>query len=140
MFLCHHRLKSPNAIRSIHQLQSFLKRDDDRYVGLGRDIAWDILGICHQQSGNLVQALSAYEESLKQTNKSSITIAVEKRIKQTVDDMLLRHTLIWGSGSRPALVMLKYDIQSIFTFKKAFAPSLANTIFHSPTPPLGNKL
>uniref|UniRef100_A0A8W8MST4 Uncharacterized protein n=1 Tax=Magallana gigas TaxID=29159 RepID=A0A8W8MST4_MAGGI len=62
---CHHRLKSPNADCSIQTLHSFLKRDDYRYVGSARDIAGDILGICHQLSGNLKHALSAYEVPMK---------------------------------------------------------------------------
>lgn len=89
MFLCHHRLKSPNADHYIQTLHSFLKRDDDRYVGerRGRAIAWDILGICYHLSGNLEQALSAYEESLKQTNKNNITVAVWKRIDRIAYDV-----------------------------------------------------
>lgn len=86
-FLCHYKLESPNADRSIQRLHSFLKRDDDRYVGLARDIAWDILGICHQLSGNLRQALSAFDESLRQTNISTINAAVLKRIAQTVKEL-----------------------------------------------------
>lgn len=68
-------------------------------------IAWDILGICHQLSGDLGQALTAYEESLKNSHDDDLTKAVEKRIKQTVDDMPLKHALIWSSGSRSSLVM-----------------------------------
>lgn len=107
IFLCHHRLKSSRADCSIQTLHSFLKRDSDRYVGPAMGIAWDILGICHQLSGNLGQALSAYEESLKNSHNDDLTKAVEKRIKQTVDDMLLKHALIWSSGSRSSLVMIK---------------------------------
>lgn len=89
IFLCHHRLKSPKADRSIQALHSFLKRDNDRYVGRGRDIAWDILGICHHMSGNLALAFSAYEESLNETSISNLNVAVKKRIAR-IADVLIR--------------------------------------------------
>lgn len=82
IFLCHHRLKSSRTYRSIQTIHYFLKRDSDRYVGPAMDIAWDILGICHQLSGNLGQALSAYEESLKNSHNDNFTKAVKERIKQ----------------------------------------------------------
>lgn len=87
MFLCHPRLKSPNADRYIQTLHSFLEKDDDRYVGNERGIPWHILGICHHLSGNLAQAFSAYEESLNDTNISNINVAVGERIARIADDL-----------------------------------------------------
>lgn len=80
-FLCHHHLASPLAAQSLGELHTLVHADNGRYiVYYTRDIAWDILGICHHLSGNLDQALLAYYSSLQQTTFHFITEAVKRRI------------------------------------------------------------
>lgn len=80
-FLCYHRLKSPLAEQSLQKLHSLVNTGDGRYIlSCTKDIAWDILGICHHLSGNIPQALIAYCTSLKQTNFNYIDAAVKKRL------------------------------------------------------------
>lgn len=66
-FLCHHRLGSPLAARSLWKLHNLVHSNKSRYINKNsKDIAWDILGICHHLSGNIGQALLAYYTSLQQ--------------------------------------------------------------------------
>ena len=83
IFLCHHRLQSPLADNSLLELHSLVHSDDDRYiVSYTRDIAWNILGICHHLAGNLDKAFLAYYTSLKQMSTNSITRATMVRIQR----------------------------------------------------------
>lgn len=81
VFLCHYRLKSPCADQSLQRLNSLVCRDSGRYiVRYTRDIAWDIVGICHHLLGNLEQAIFAYRLSLEEINFNCINDAVKKRL------------------------------------------------------------
>ena len=81
IFLCHHRLQSPLADHSLLEFHSLVHSDNGRYiVSYTRDIAWDILGICHHLAGNLDEAFLAYHTSLQQTPINSITEATKFRM------------------------------------------------------------
>lgn len=81
VFLCHHRLKNPLAEQSLQRLHSLVHTDDGRYIlSCTKDIAWDILGICHYLSGNIPEALIAFLTSLQQTNFNYIDAAVKSRL------------------------------------------------------------
>lgn len=80
-FLCHHHLASPLAAQSLWELHTLVHANNDRYiVSYTRDIAWDILGICHHLFGNLDQALLAYYTSQQQRTFHFITEAIKRRI------------------------------------------------------------
>lgn len=80
-FLCHHRLGSPLAARSLWELHNLVHSNNSRYIiKYSKDIAWDILGICHHLSGNIDQSLLAYYTSLLQPNFHFITEAVKTKI------------------------------------------------------------
>ena len=80
IFLCHHRLRSALADHSLLELHSLVHSNNSRYIDrYTRDIAWDILGICHHMAGNLDKAIQAYDTSLQQTPINSITEATEIR-------------------------------------------------------------
>lgn len=81
VFLCHYRVKSQLAARSLQELHTLVSNDCGQYiVSHTRDTAWEILGICHQLAGNLDQALQAYLTSLKQTPINFITEATKMRV------------------------------------------------------------
>lgn len=79
VFLCHYRLKSPRADQFLQRLNSLVCTDNGRYiVRYTRDIAWDIVGICHHLLGNLEQAIFAYRLSVKEINFNCINDAERK--------------------------------------------------------------
>lgn len=80
-FLCHHHLASPLAAQSLGELHTLVHANNDHYIiYTTKDIAWDILGICHHLAGNLDQALLAYYTALHQPTFHFITEAVKRRI------------------------------------------------------------
>lgn len=80
-FLCHHRRGSPLAARSLWELHTLVHANNSRYIDkLTRDIAWDILGICHHLSGNIDQALLSYYTSLQQPIFHFMTEATKTKI------------------------------------------------------------
>lgn len=80
-FLCHHKLKSQLADQYLQKLQFLVLKDNGRYITRHtRDIAWDIVGISQNLSGNLEQARFAYYRSLQQFPANGIDEAVKKRL------------------------------------------------------------
>ena len=69
-FLCHQHVDSQKASTALQNLQDVVIMD--RRIRFLADISWNILGICHQMSGNLWAALFCYIHSLRQARQNRI--------------------------------------------------------------------
>ncbi|XP_078322088.1 uncharacterized protein LOC144621922 [Crassostrea virginica] len=80
-FLCYRHTDTALAQATLEDLQFLVYHDQGVLVPEHlRDISWDVLGICHQMTGNLQAALHSYQQSLTQFQFNSIQNATEMRI------------------------------------------------------------
>ena len=78
-FLCYRHtdpIRAQEALNNLHILVLF-----DGVPKAFRDISWEILGICHQMTGNHQAALFAYQQSLGQHSTHKIYTATIHRIQ-----------------------------------------------------------
>ncbi|XP_052689087.1 uncharacterized protein LOC128167415 [Crassostrea angulata] len=81
-FLCYRQIDTTLSQAALDELQVLVHHDQGRYVDVHhRDISWEILGICHQITGNLQAALYSYQQSLKQYPWNNIQAATHSRIQ-----------------------------------------------------------
>ena len=80
-FLCYRHTDTALAQATLEDLQFLVYHDQGVLVPEHlRDISWEVLGICHQMTGNLQAALHSYQQSLTQFQFNSIQNATEMRI------------------------------------------------------------
>nr|XP_022304434.1 uncharacterized protein LOC111111637 [Crassostrea virginica] len=80
-FLCYRHIDTTLAQAALEELQVLVYHDQGVFVPEPlRDISWEVLGICHQMTGNLQAALHSYQQSLTQYPFHSIQNATEMRI------------------------------------------------------------
>ncbi|XP_078320726.1 uncharacterized protein LOC111115572 isoform X2 [Crassostrea virginica] len=80
-FLCYRHIDTTLAHAALEELQFLVHHDQGVFVPEHhRDISWEILGICHQMTGNLQAALDSYQQSLTQFPFNRIQNATEMRI------------------------------------------------------------
>nr|XP_022304744.1 uncharacterized protein LOC111111867 isoform X2 [Crassostrea virginica] len=80
-FLCYRHIDTTLAHAALEELQVLVHHDQGVFVPEHhRDISWEILGICHQMTGNLQAALDSYQQSLTQFPFNRIQNATEMRI------------------------------------------------------------
>ena len=80
-FLCYRHIDTTLAHAALEELQFLVHHDQGLFVPEHhRDISWEILGICHQMTGNLQAALDSYQQSLTQFPFNRIQNATEMRI------------------------------------------------------------
>nr|XP_022310280.1 uncharacterized protein LOC111115735 [Crassostrea virginica] len=81
-FLCYRHIDTTLAQTALEELQVLVHHDQGLYVHqLGRDISWEILGICQQMTGNLQSALYSYQQSITQFPWNKIQNATQLRIQ-----------------------------------------------------------
>nr|XP_022310279.1 uncharacterized protein LOC111115734 [Crassostrea virginica] len=81
-FLCYRHTDTRLAQTALEELQVLVHHDQGLYVHhLGRDISWEILGICQQMTGNLQAALYSYQQSITQYPWNKIQNATQMRIQ-----------------------------------------------------------
>ncbi|XP_011414756.3 uncharacterized protein [Magallana gigas] len=84
-FLCYRHIDTALSLAALDELQVLVHHDQGRYVcNISRDISWEILGICHQITGNLQAALYSYQQSLTQYPFHCIHTATQRRIQDIV--------------------------------------------------------
>ena len=81
-FLCHRHIDTSLAQAALDDLQVLVHHDQGVFVPVHlRDISWEILGICHQMTGNFQAALYSYQQSLTQCPFNRIQNATEMRLQ-----------------------------------------------------------
>ena len=81
-FLCCRHVDPMRAQAALDNLQVLVHHDQGVFVSLtGRDISWEILGICQQMTGNHQAALYSYRQSLRQIPVHKIYEATRQRIQ-----------------------------------------------------------
>ncbi|XP_052697843.1 uncharacterized protein LOC128175950 isoform X2 [Crassostrea angulata] len=81
-FLCYRHIDTALSLAALDELQVLVHHDQGRYIcDTSRDISWDILGICQQNTGNLQAALYSYQQSLTQDPFHQIHTATQRRIQ-----------------------------------------------------------
>ncbi|XP_052673768.1 uncharacterized protein LOC128155924 [Crassostrea angulata] len=85
-FLCYRHIDTTLSQAALDELQVLVHHDQGLYVrDLGRDISWEILGICQQITGNLQAALYSYQQSLiTQYSLHMIHAATHRRIQDVI--------------------------------------------------------
>ena len=80
-FLCYRHIDTNIAQAAVDTLHLFIDQDYELYaIDLNRDISWQMLGICHQFTGDLQSALDAYRKSLSQSPDNQIKHATAFRL------------------------------------------------------------
>nr|XP_022346221.1 uncharacterized protein LOC111138501 isoform X2 [Crassostrea virginica] len=81
-FLCCRHVYPMRAQAALDDLQVLVHHDQGVFVPVAlRDISWEILGICHQMTGNHQAALFSYTQSLRQFPANKIHTATRHRIQ-----------------------------------------------------------
>ena len=81
-FLCHRHIDTSLAQAALEELQVLVHHDQGVFVPVHlRDISWEILGICHQMTGNLRAAFFSYQQFLTQCPVNRIQNATEMRLQ-----------------------------------------------------------
>jgi hypothetical protein len=81
-FLCYRHIDTMRAQTALTDLQDLVLYEQGPHVPVWlRDISWQILGICHQISGDLQAALYSYQQSLNQRPLNRIQGATLMRIQ-----------------------------------------------------------
>lgn len=84
-FLCYRHIDIALAQAALDKLHALVQYDQGLYIlDLCRDISWEILGICHQITGNLDAALYSYQQALTHFSINNIRIATQTRIHDVV--------------------------------------------------------
>eukprot|EP00105_Crassostrea_gigas_P007864 XP_011422248.2 PREDICTED: uncharacterized protein LOC105324770 isoform X1 [Crassostrea gigas] len=85
-FLCYRHIDTTLSQAALDELQVLVHHDQGLYIyDLLRDISWEILGICHQITGNLQAALYSYQQSLiSESPLNNIQTATQGRIQDMV--------------------------------------------------------
>nr|XP_022297498.1 uncharacterized protein LOC111106909 [Crassostrea virginica] len=82
-FLCCRHVDPMRAQAALNDLQVLVHHDQGVLVDVDlRDISWEILGICHQITGNCQAALYSYTQSLRQFPLNKIHTATRHRIQE----------------------------------------------------------
>ncbi|XP_062596416.1 uncharacterized protein LOC134257842 [Saccostrea cucullata] len=80
--LCYNHVDTMRVQTALDDLQTLVHYDQGQLINsCGRDISWQILGICQQVTGNLRAALYSYQQSLRQIPFHKIHTATEVRIQ-----------------------------------------------------------
>ncbi|XP_062609432.1 uncharacterized protein LOC134271200 [Saccostrea cucullata] len=80
--LCYRHVDTMRVQTALDDLQTLVHYDQGQFIPLHlRDIAWQILGICQQVTGNLQAALYSYQQSLRQKPYNKVHTATEMRIQ-----------------------------------------------------------
>lgn len=86
--LCYKHINTGLAQASLDELQFLIQNNREgpclHMHGPKKDISWEILGICHQNTGNLRAALYSYQQSLEQVPWHGIQSATQWRIQDMV--------------------------------------------------------
>lgn len=84
-FLCYRHIDTALAQAALDKLHALVQYDQGLYIDeLLRDISWEILGICHQITGNFEAALFSYQQALTHFSVNNIRIATQTRIHDVV--------------------------------------------------------
>ncbi|XP_062608650.1 uncharacterized protein LOC134270445 [Saccostrea cucullata] len=83
---CYRHVDPVRTHRTLHDLHDLVHHDQETDIlGDGKDIAWEILGICQQITGNYQAALYSYQQSLTQETFNEMQTATLMRIQQIMD-------------------------------------------------------
>ncbi|XP_062580648.1 uncharacterized protein LOC134242567 [Saccostrea cucullata] len=84
--LCYRHVDPVRTQRALDDLKDLVHPDKEtNTLRNGKDISWEILGICQQVTGNYHAALHSYQQSLKQKIFNKIQAATLMRIQQVMD-------------------------------------------------------
>nr|XP_011418273.2 uncharacterized protein LOC105321612 [Crassostrea gigas] len=84
-FLCYRHVDTTLSQAALNKLHILVHNNEELYVNKGsKDISWEILGICHQITGNFQAARFSYKRSLKQIPVNKIQTATQKRLQDMV--------------------------------------------------------
>lgn len=85
LFLCYRHVDTTLSQAALNKLHILVHNNEELYVNKGsKDISWEILGICHQITGNFQAARFSYKRSLKQNPVNKIQTATQKRLQDMV--------------------------------------------------------
>ncbi|XP_062576805.1 uncharacterized protein LOC134238703 [Saccostrea cucullata] len=108
---CCRQFDFKRAQKALGNLRALVHYDQRQHIPpIAKNIAWQILGICQQMTGDLQDALASYQQSLREDQLHSIQSATESRIHKL-------HP--WNDAAIQLLKkspLNKYGIQFIFTY------------------------
>ncbi|XP_061190080.1 uncharacterized protein LOC133197919 [Saccostrea echinata] len=81
VFCCQH-VNTIRAQAALDDLRTLIHYDHGHFIPIiAKNLAWQILGICQQMTGNFQDALYSYQQSLREYQLHSIQTATEMRIQ-----------------------------------------------------------
>lgn len=84
-FLCYRHIDMELAKEALDKLHAIVQYDQNLYIyELSKDISWEILGICHQITGNFEAALFSFQQSLTHFQINNVRSAAHSRIQDIV--------------------------------------------------------